>query len=287
MNPWLFPTLGLIVVVAPAVLTIAIGLPALLGFPLSERGVHRWTSFAIGTGLLAALGVLGLMLLTGDRNVEIELGNWVQIPEQHFHFHLKFVFDRLSTPMVMLTLLLCGVVGAFTGRYLHREAGYGRFYPFRYLYVAYRHGPGWHDRNAVLRLGAGRPVVGPADRLLPRTAGPRPQRTPRVVRVPHRRRRVSDRRRRHASSDRRRRFRGADGLRPLARGKSLLDVRAGPAGRPAADGRGDGEIGLIPFSAGCPGDGWPDAVDIYAIRSPRLLRISPILEQSSPCRQSW
>jgi len=30
------------------------------------------------------------MLATNTRYVPIELGNWVVIPEQHFHFHLGF-----------------------------------------------------------------------------------------------------------------------------------------------------------------------------------------------------
>jgi NADH:ubiquinone oxidoreductase subunit 5 (subunit L)/multisubunit Na+/H+ antiporter MnhA subunit len=78
--------------------------------------------------LLAAIAILICMLALGTRFVPIELGNWVVIPQQHFHFHLKFVFDRLSVPFVILSLVLCGTVGAFTSRYLHREPGYGRFY---------------------------------------------------------------------------------------------------------------------------------------------------------------
>ncbi len=68
------------------------------------------------------------MLISGDRHVPIELGHWISLPEQHFHFHLKFVFDRLSVPFVILTYLLCGTIGAFTTRYLHRESGFVRFY---------------------------------------------------------------------------------------------------------------------------------------------------------------
>ena len=45
-----------------------------------------------------------------------------------FIFTLKFVFDRLSVPFVILTFLLCGTIGAFTTRYLHREQGFVRFY---------------------------------------------------------------------------------------------------------------------------------------------------------------
>ena len=65
----------------------------------------------------------------------IEIGNWVVIPEQHFHFHLKFVFDRLSVPFVILSFVLCGTIGAFTSRYLHREPGYGRFFVFFALFL--------------------------------------------------------------------------------------------------------------------------------------------------------
>ena len=74
------------------------------------------------------------MLATGTRHVPIEIGNWVVIPEQHFHFHLKFVFDRLSVPFAILSFVLCGTIGAFTSRYLHREPGYGRFFVFFALF---------------------------------------------------------------------------------------------------------------------------------------------------------
>ena len=45
-----------------------------------------------------------------------------------YHFSIKFVFDRLSVPFVILTYLLCGTIGAFAYRYMHREPGYNRFF---------------------------------------------------------------------------------------------------------------------------------------------------------------
>ena len=48
----------------------------------------------------------------------------------HFHFLLKFVFDRLSVPFAMMSFVLCGVIGAFAFRYLHLEEGYFRFFLF-------------------------------------------------------------------------------------------------------------------------------------------------------------
>jgi NAD(P)H-quinone oxidoreductase subunit 5 len=46
----------------------------------------------------------------------------------HFHFRLKFLFDRLSVPFVIMTFVLCGVIAAFASRYLHRDEGFHRFF---------------------------------------------------------------------------------------------------------------------------------------------------------------
>jgi len=124
----LFHLLGLVVVLSPAALVVILGLSALTGIGLSEAATKRWTFAATLVGLLAALGILFGMLRHEHRFVAIELGNWVFIKEQHFHFHLKFVFDRLSVPFCILSFILCGTVGAFSRRYLHRERGYGRFF---------------------------------------------------------------------------------------------------------------------------------------------------------------
>jgi NADH-quinone oxidoreductase subunit L len=124
----LFHLLGIVVVASPALLVVVLGLKALTGFSMTETAVKRWTYVTTLVGLLAALAILFGMLRHGERHVAIELGNWVVIPEQHFHFHLKFVFDRLSVPFCILSFVLCGTVSAFSRRYLHREPGFGRFF---------------------------------------------------------------------------------------------------------------------------------------------------------------
>jgi NAD(P)H-quinone oxidoreductase subunit 5 len=124
----LFQLLGLIVITSPAVLLGVLGIPLLLGVTLTERTQASCTKAAVLFGLLASVAILVLMLLTGSRHVPIELGNWVSIEEEHFHFHLKFVFDRLSVPFVILSFVLCGTVGAFASVYLHRERGFSRFF---------------------------------------------------------------------------------------------------------------------------------------------------------------
>jgi NADH-quinone oxidoreductase subunit L len=118
---------GLGVLLPPLLLLAVIGIPVLLSRPWSETWINRANFLVTLGGLASAIGMLGLMLATGSRFVPVELGNWVSLEEEHFHFHLKFVFDRLSVPFVMLSYLLCGTVSAFTSRYLHREPGFVRF----------------------------------------------------------------------------------------------------------------------------------------------------------------
>lgn len=131
----LFYVLGVTVVASPAALLLLFGVAALLDRPLGERALARCTEAAVFVGLLASIAIVGLMLIAGTRYVPIEIGNWVVIPEQQFHFHLKFIFDRLSVPFVILSFVLCGTIGAFTSRYLHREPGYGRFFVFFALFL--------------------------------------------------------------------------------------------------------------------------------------------------------
>jgi NADH:ubiquinone oxidoreductase subunit 5 (subunit L)/multisubunit Na+/H+ antiporter MnhA subunit len=123
-----FQTLGIVVVGLPALLLAILGVTSLVGRPLSERTVARMTQAAVMLGLAAALTVLTLMLLQGKRFVPVDLGNWVSLPDQHFHFRIKFVFDRLSVPFAILSFVLCGTVGAFASKYLHRERGFHRFF---------------------------------------------------------------------------------------------------------------------------------------------------------------
>ena len=134
----LFQILGLTVVGAPAALFCVLGLSSLLRErPLSERSIVACVQVAIITGLLASVAILALMLASGTRHVPITFGKWVDINQPHFHYHFvfKFEFDRLSVPFVILTFALCGTIGAFCNRYMHRERGFNRFFVFYSLFV--------------------------------------------------------------------------------------------------------------------------------------------------------
>lgn len=135
----LFGWAGLLVVLAPVLLVLVFCLSSLVGWQPSERLSARLTQSSVLTGLTASLFVYVGMLVTGSRHVVIELGDWVALQTHDtanaYHFHLKFVFDRLSVPFLLLTFVLVGTVGAFANHYLHRERGYGRFFAFYSLFL--------------------------------------------------------------------------------------------------------------------------------------------------------
>jgi NADH-quinone oxidoreductase subunit L len=118
--------LGLAVVAIPALLFAALGLASLAGRALPERATELLVWAATLAGLGASAGMLALMLIKGTYRESIDLGDWVHLSQ--FHFHVKFVFDRLSIPFVILSFVLCGTIGSFATKYLHREPGFNRFF---------------------------------------------------------------------------------------------------------------------------------------------------------------
>jgi NAD(P)H-quinone oxidoreductase subunit 5 len=118
--------LGIAAVTTPVALLALLGVPSLVGSKLGERAATRAGQAATVVGLLATIAILALMLATDRRHVAIRLGDWIAV--SHYHFSVQFVFDRLSVPFVLLSFLLCGTIGAFASRYLHREPGFNRFF---------------------------------------------------------------------------------------------------------------------------------------------------------------
>lgn len=130
-----FNAVGPLVVASPAVLLALLGMAALLGKPFSERTTARLVQAAIVVGLTCSLTVLAIMLASDRRLLSLTLGNWIVLPQEHFRFTFKFTFDRLSVPFVILSFVLCGTTSAFASKYLHREAGYHRFFVLFALFL--------------------------------------------------------------------------------------------------------------------------------------------------------
>lgn len=119
----------MVVVGSPFLLTCLLGFSSLVNRKLSEEATTRLGHITIACGLLAAFSILAIMLAVDTRHVVLLLGDWVMIPgHDHYHFSVKFVFDRLSIPFAILSYVLSGTIGAFASKYIHREPGFNRFF---------------------------------------------------------------------------------------------------------------------------------------------------------------
>lgn len=127
---------GMVVILAPLSLLVVMGIASLFGLIFQERFIARMTQWTVLVGLVGLVTILAFMLLHGVRFIAVDIGDWVRLEEEAFHFHVKFIFDRLSIPFAILAFVLCGVVGAFAQRYLHREVGFRRFFLLYALFLA-------------------------------------------------------------------------------------------------------------------------------------------------------
>jgi NADH:ubiquinone oxidoreductase subunit 5 (subunit L)/multisubunit Na+/H+ antiporter MnhA subunit len=135
---------GSITVIAPALLIPILGISSVLNFKVSEKTTDRFIRVFIAIGLISLCGVLAIMLISDKRYIPIDFGRWVHLEEggtvvgndhaEHYSFAIKVVYDRLSIPLAMLSFVLCGTIGAFASKYMHREPGYHRFF---FLYVIF------------------------------------------------------------------------------------------------------------------------------------------------------
>lgn len=130
MNP---QTLLIAIVAIPGALFLLLGLIWLIGGHLPEKAIARLTklTYAVMTLMVAAIG--WQMWQAGTASVHVSLGNWFTVGE--YGFPLSFVVDRLSLPMVGMTVVLAGIVGSFSIRYLHRDPGFQRFFLLLHLFA--------------------------------------------------------------------------------------------------------------------------------------------------------
>ena len=111
---------------APAATLAAIGVPALLGRPLTERATTRIVGAGFAVAFAAAVSVLGLLAAWGFAPVIVHSGTWFAVG--HHEATVNLVADALSMPYVCFSTGLCWLVNSFAGKYLHREPGFTRFF---------------------------------------------------------------------------------------------------------------------------------------------------------------
>ena len=113
-------------VAIPGAAFALLGIAWLLGWNPREKTIGRLTAGAYSvTTLLITLLAVNMHAL-GVASVTVDLGRWFTIHE--YRFPLTLLGDRLSLPLLALSAILTGLIGAFSRRYLHREAGFPRFF---------------------------------------------------------------------------------------------------------------------------------------------------------------
>lgn len=134
MTPELLATaLALAGIGAPAALLAILGVASLAGRPLAEGATGALVRLTFTTAILSDLALVAVMAASGIDRLHIPLGAWFSVGD--YAFHVGFLVDRLSAPFVLLTAVLCGVVGSFAHRYMHREPGYNRFFVLHALFA--------------------------------------------------------------------------------------------------------------------------------------------------------
>jgi NAD(P)H-quinone oxidoreductase subunit 5 len=118
---------------SPAALFALLGTASLLNRPLRER----WTGPLAAASMMTAWAALSIALVvhgaTGTGTRLISYGAWSASHDEGIA--IEFLVDRLSLAFAALSAAIAGVVSAFSNRYLHREAGYNRYFVLLAMFV--------------------------------------------------------------------------------------------------------------------------------------------------------
>lgn len=122
-----------LLIATPGALFLLLGIVWLLGGYVSERAMSRITkaTYALLTVLVAMIG--WKMGTGGMHSVRVTLGDWFTVAK--YGYPLTLLIDRLSISLVGLTVVLAGIVGCFSVRYLHRDVGFYRFFLLLHLFT--------------------------------------------------------------------------------------------------------------------------------------------------------
>ncbi len=98
-----------------------------------ERRTSRIALAACGASFVAALALV-VARLTGQAPDQVVLGRWLASGD--YRVDLNFIADSLSLALLVLASLACLLVARFAVNYMHREAGFHRFFMILTLFAA-------------------------------------------------------------------------------------------------------------------------------------------------------
>jgi NAD(P)H-quinone oxidoreductase subunit 5 len=120
-------------VASPALLLVLLGLTSLLNTSLPER----WTGLLAGSSMAIACAALLMAfvvhVMSGGGTQLLSYGAWSASHEGGIA--IEFLVDRRSLAFAVLSAAIAGIVAAFSNRYLHREAGYNRYFVLLAVFV--------------------------------------------------------------------------------------------------------------------------------------------------------
>ncbi len=115
-----------LLILLPGSFCAALGISWLLGWRMSERPVARLTAACYSAVLLVVAALWGQLLSSGKTQLHAVYGNWFEVG--HYHFPLALWADYISLPLLTLSAVLTVLVAVFSRRYIHRDAGFFRFF---------------------------------------------------------------------------------------------------------------------------------------------------------------
>lgn len=120
------------IVAAPGAVFFALAFLWLAGWNPGESFLARLTGAAYSLLCAAVAALAWAMQAAGQNAVTVKLGTWFTV--HRYQFPLVLHADHLSVPLIGLTALLTGLIGAFSRRYLHRDRGFHRFFLMLHLF---------------------------------------------------------------------------------------------------------------------------------------------------------
>jgi NADH-quinone oxidoreductase subunit L len=119
-------TAVLVTCLAPLLLLGALTVAALLRRGGSETVTAIAVRSLLGVAVLAAATGLAVRIATPSLPKLLFYGTWFAFEEEAFR--LDFVTDAPALCFALLSIGICGVVAAFSLRYMHREPGFQRYF---------------------------------------------------------------------------------------------------------------------------------------------------------------
>jgi NADH-quinone oxidoreductase subunit L len=111
----------------PASLMLVLAGSTVLSLPLQERTIARLTRGAMLLDFAAVALALTVYLRNGSQPRTISLGTWFSA-DTSSGFAFDFTVDGAALCFALLSAAACGIVAAFSQPYLHREAGFRRYF---------------------------------------------------------------------------------------------------------------------------------------------------------------